>query len=433
MKLNRVAQAVVAAELPIIVAMAPLLLFPTPARLLVLCVVPPIWILARFATGRAVPNTPLNACLLVILAMTGLSLWATFDVLFSLGKVSGVVLGVLLFWAVVRSATTSARLMAGVVVYVMAGAALAVIGLLGTQWSEKFSVFIPLISTVPRLIRGIPGAAEGFNPNAVAGCLVLFVPLQWTLLLSRDARRLSPTGWPEGARSVLIAVQVALLLLTAGTILLLQSRGAWLGLIVAATACLLWQPKWWMRLIAVAGAGMTVIALAVTGLDFLLGGSGTVVPGLPGRVEVWSRALYGIQDFAFTGMGMNNFRRVMPLFYPTFLVSTTADVAHAHNHLLQAALDLGLPGLVGYLSVWLVAGGLLVASHKRTADPATRALVRGLGAALVAHFVFSSFDAVPLGAKVGILFWFALGLTVALHGVVFQGASRGAINGTAES
>jgi len=53
-------------------------------------------------------------------------------------------------------------------------------------------------------------------------------------------------------------------------------------------------------------------------------------------------------------MGMNDFRRVMPVLFTT-VRGTNLDVAHAHNQLLQVALDVGLVGLVAYVSLWLVA------------------------------------------------------------------------------
>ncbi len=136
-----------------------------------------------------------------------------------------------------------------------------------------------------------------------------------------------------------------------------------------------------------------------------------------GRLELWSRALYGIQDFPLTGMGMNAFRKRMPVLYPTFLTSPDLHVAHAHNHLLQAALDSGLPGLVAYASIRMLAAVLLLRVWCRPRVPAHRVMAGGLGAGLIAHFVFSMTDVIPLGSKVGVLFWLTLALTVGLHGV----------------
>jgi putative inorganic carbon (HCO3(-)) transporter len=115
---------------------------------------------------------------------------------------------------------------------------------------------------------------------------------------------------------------------------------------------------------------------------------------------------------------MNVFRKVMPRLYPTFLATPDFDVAHAHNHLLQAALDLGIPGLIAYSAMWLTVAALLVRLYRRSAEPVARVLAGGLGAGLIAHFTFSLTDAIPLGAKVGVLFWVTLALAVSLHQVM---------------
>jgi putative inorganic carbon (HCO3(-)) transporter len=112
---------------------------------------------------------------------------------------------------------------------------------------------------------------------------------------------------------------------------------------------------------------------------------------------------------------MNEFLIVMPVFYPTFLGSPDTDVAHAHNHLLQAALDLGLPGLIAYLALWFGAAGLLTVGIRTTIDSDRRRIISGMAAGMIAYFVFGTADTIALGAKVGIFFWIALALTVALH------------------
>jgi O-antigen ligase len=158
------------------------------------------------------------------------------------------------------------------------------------------------------------------------------------------------------------------------------------------------------------------ILFAQTGLD----PDSNQINTLSGRVEIWSRAIYGIQDFPFTGMGMNNFRRIVPILYPLFTISPNVDIAHAHNHLLQAALDLGLPGLVAYLALWLALAALLWQSWRQTSSLWLRGLALGFAGSLLAYFVYGLLDAVALGAKPGFVFWFLAGLVVSLHGVVCQ-------------
>lgn len=389
---------------------APLLLFPTPARVLAALVIPVIWIARRAAGGRLVPPTPLNAPLVLLLVMVGVSVLVTFDVRFSLGKVAGVLLGVLAFWAIVGWTTTAARLSAAALAFQLAGAGLAAIGLLGINWSGKFPGFSRIVTHLPAVIRGLPGAEEGFQPNGVAGLLILFVPVQVALLVT-DRRR----G----------ALQGLLLALTGGTLVLTQSRGAWAGMLAAGLLFFVWHGTR-TRLAAIALTGAAGLAALLFGpatlLKLVISRSGTgIADSVAGRLELWSRALAGISDFPITGMGMNAFRRVMPVMYPTVLTSPDVDVAHAHNHLLQAALDLGLPGLAAYLWIWAVVATLLVRVYRTARDPVHRAMAGGLGAGLIAHFCFGMTDAVALGAKAGILFWFTLALAIALHQVVRAG------------
>jgi putative inorganic carbon (hco3(-)) transporter len=152
-----------------------------------------------------------------------------------------------------------------------------------------------------------------------------------------------------------------------------------------------------------------------------------------GRVEVWSRAIYGIEDFPLTGMGLNTFRHVLPVLYPLFSIGPEVDLGHAHNEFLQAALDLGLPGLIAFIALYL--GAFTMVGHiwrapidlptghapddqppgrrpDRAAERRTFAL--GLGGALLAHLVYGLTDAIALGAKPGLVFWLVLGLIAGL-------------------
>ena len=102
-----------------------------------------------------------------------------------------------------------------------------------------------------------------------------------------------------------------------------------------------------------------------------------------------------------------------------FLISPDFDVSHAHNHLLQAALDLGLPGLIAYLSIWLLAAVMVVQTW-RAAGPSQRVLAVGLAAGLLAHFVYGMTDVVALGAKPGMFWWWLLALLVANWQLTFR-------------
>ena len=66
---------------------------------------------------------------------------------------------------------------------------------------------------------------------------------------------------------------------------------------------------------------------------------------------------------SFTGMGMDTFRSVVNVLYPLQIISAGSpikDIGHAHNEFLQAALDLGIPGLIAFISIYIVAFTMLV-------------------------------------------------------------------------
>jgi putative inorganic carbon (hco3(-)) transporter len=420
-RLRAFVHTLVEAEVALVLLIAPLLLFPSPRRMLVLAVVPLVWLAARMSTGTWLPRTPLNSVLVVLLAMVGASLWATYDPLASLGKVTGLVLGVCLVWAVARLTVTPSRLRLGVLAFLAAGACLALTGLVGTNWASKFPVLDSIIARLPKAIRGVPGAREGFQPNEVAGCLILFVPLQAALTYrSLKAYLVLPAG-RRGRELTRLAAHACLLCLTGGALLLTQSRGAWTGMILAGLVFLFWysRPTRHAALALILVGIVTLIALGpsqVANLAISSSGPG-MASNVEGRMELWSRAIYGIQDFPITGMGMNSFRKIMPVLYPTFLTSPDFDIAHAHNQLLQAALDLGLPGLVAYVALWLLLAVMLTRVYRCATDSRIRVLAGGLGAGLIAHFAFGMTDAVALGARAGVLFWLCVALVTALHHV----------------
>ena len=156
----------------------------------------------------------------------------------------------------------------------------------------------------------------------------------------------------------------------------------------------------------------------VTALWDAAGGVKTELVGtvsIAGRVEIWSRALYAVQDFPFTGCGLGTFREVVWVLYPLFTISPGHDIAHAHNMFLQTAVDLGLPGLLAYLALLGLAGVIGIRMARRSA--LERALGLGIVAGLVALHTYGLTDALAPGSKPGIVIWIALGLLAALSRV----------------
>lgn len=214
-------------------------------------------------------------------------------------------------------------------------------------------------------------------------------------------------------------------------LLLAQSRGGWLGLAAAflLLAMFALHRRWWLAWsVPIIAVLFVIILVQQIGLervqellfDFRSENSEAALESLSIRQEIWTRGWYAVQDFPLTGMGINTFRRVVPVLYPFFALSGVEDISHAHNQFLQAALDVGIPGLIGYVGMWLVAAAMLWQVWRHTIDPWYRTYAAGFAASLVASFIYGLTDAVAFGAKPGFLFWMLLGLIAGLHELVIN-------------
>ncbi len=397
---------------------APFLLFPGGWRTLALLVLPLILLGNRWFTGRFFRRTPYDVAIALLLLMVLVSLYATYDITVSLPKISGVLLGVTALYVVVGFAYTPRRFQITVFGLLAVIAAFTGLVLVGTQWGSKVPALQQIGSRIPRLIHSLPGAEGGFHPNEVGGALtwVFFLPPTAAVGLWSRRRALSTVA----AGLLLVALTAAMALV----LLLTQSRSAWIGVAVGVGVLLFAASGRWGRLALILGC-VAILSLFLVvrphELTALLDGGGedvlelgTVTSiSLKGRVEIWSRALYGIQDFAFTGMGMGTFRYVVPILYPLFLVPPDQDIGHAHNELLQTGVDLGIPGLVAFLAIQILGIALAYRTFRAADSPVMRWTAAGALAGLVAHDVYGLTDAVALGAKPGLFLWVLLGLVAA--------------------
>lgn len=411
--------------LPAAVALtAPVLLFPRPEWMWATLLIP-VALLVNAAFRRwPVEPSPLNTSLALLLGMVGVSLWATFSIEFSLGKVAGTLLGAFLFWSVLQVVRDERRLISAAAWFCAGGWAFGVVALGVTRWSgRKFPVLGELGELFPPRFHQLAGLDGGFNPNPVGGTVLLFIPLVLLAAWGFARGRLAAPRFP---RLTIAAAGLAGLFLLV-VLLISQSRSAWVGLGGGLTLWLALRSRVfrWLApgaLVALVALGVLllfvhpvpVVADLNAGFDDLAGSI-----GLEARAELWNRAAYGIQDFPFTGMGMDAFRKVVHVLYPLFLIAPDQDIANAHNLILQTALDVGIPGLVAFLSIWAAAGFLLFRVWRRTERPFRRLLAEGLMCGLAAQFVFQFTDAIPLGAKVGHVWWLAIGLAVALYRLEF--------------
>lgn len=409
----------------IYLAVLPVVMFAMPGRTLVLLLLPLFWVGRRLVTGHWLLPTPLDWPIRLLAIMVGLSLWVSFDPAFSFPRVVAVWYGLALIYAIAWASSRSRQQMGLLVtLFLGMGLGIAVLSLLGTRWSLKFGPLGGIVDRLPNLIT-LPGATDGFQPNQVAGVLLWVVPVAAALSYTAIVGEQTVVG-DFLQRHV---IRLLLLALTGGmglVLLLTQSRGAWAGGAAALLLLLmlaLHRRPWLAWSVPVAAAILVAVIIQALGWErtqdilFTFRNAGAEAPleSLSIRQEIWVRGWYAVQDFPITGMGMNTFRRVVPVLYPFFALSGVEDIAHAHNQFLQTALDVGIPGLVGYVGMWLAAAAMLHQSWRHSSDPWTRTCAAGFAASLLAFFIYGLTDAIAFGAKPGFLFWYLFGLIAGLH------------------
>ena len=362
------------------------------------------WGLRWLAHRRLTVRTPLDWPLALMALMLPVTMWATAYPELTLPQVLRLLTAMALYVTLVNWANSSGKLKTLATLLAMAGLPLALSAPFTVEWftTKHFlfpqSVYTKINEVVPLL------SATAIHPNAMAAALALLCALSWALwLFARREQRL-------GERLLLVLAGVG----TAGILLLSQSRGALLSLAVSLPllAMLRWRRAWWaLAPLGLAGA----IALYLVGVRNVLEyiAAGGAVRSMDGRMEIWSRAIYAIQDFPLSGIGMGTFSQVVPVLYP---FSRLAEANHAHNLFLQVAVDLGIPGLVAWLAMLIpvVLGAWeLYREGRRRGDAWLRALGAGLlcsQAALVAHGLVDAGSWVTWPV---LIVWALWGLTVA--------------------
>ena len=457
----------VAIEVGILALSAPFLLFPTvkPLATAVALTSLAVWWLGRTALARRpFPVTPLNGALLLWATMVGIGILVTAHPDATLPKATNLILGLATVRMVVLVGQSNGALrwlMGGLG---LMGLGLLALGLVTVSWPAKVSELTPALTLLPADSLSLPEAiSSGVNPNQLGGTLAMLLPVAvagviWEMRAKRregekakerkgekareregeraKRREDNGTGRMSPLRTWMGLAGTGVL---AGALVLTQSRSAWIGAIVGIVALLVLLGatsvrRHWRRaslvLLALCGIGglATVMALgpeSVSALWETSRGVETAFAGtvnLSGRVEIWSRALYAIQDFPFTGCGLGAFREVLWLLYPPFTIPATTDLAHAHNIFLQVAVDTGIPGLIAYVALLFTTAAMALRTARTS--PAHRYLALGLLGGLIALHTFGLTDALAPGSKPGLIFWTMLGLITVTERLSRETAGR---------
>lgn len=191
----------------------------------------------------------------------------------------------------------------------------------------------------------------------------------------------------------------------AAVMLLIQSRSSFAGMFLAGWLFLFIG----LRKKKVVVVAITVLMVAILLGIFLLAGSDKLPytdlesqHKLIGRVtEFWKPAVAAIKEKPVFGIGFNAARD---------LPTVGESQGHLHNQVLHTAAELGIPAAGAYLGLLVVMLLLVIRTWRSNAPGWMKTASLGLGAGQLAFFVFGFLDVISLGAKVGVSFWFSMGL-----------------------
>lgn len=348
-------------------------------------------------------RTPADWSIILLVLLIPVTLYFTVSKQTSLLQSLRLVSGILLFYAIVNWTNSISRTWQLVIGVSLAGLALALAAPFSVQWSTAKLIFAPS-QLYDRFVLLL---SDTVHPNVLAGSLVVLlpIPLAWLVFNWRQV------SWRwRIAGSILCLIIIGMLAVT-------QSRGALvtLAFIFILLIIICWRFGWLLLPVVVIGGIIFAVFYGPTELlQFITRGSS--VGDLSGRVEIWVRAIFMIQDFPYTGIGMGTFGETIQSLYPLYILDVDS-MPHAHNLFLQVGVDLGIPGLISWLSIALMVVWLAVRlydSARLSVDYLQQGFAAGFLLSNLAILVHGLTDSVTWGmVRPAPLVWGIWGMTVA--------------------
>ncbi|HZQ05101.1 MAG TPA: O-antigen ligase family protein [Anaerolineae bacterium] len=385
--------------LPFVFLIVALLIFPNSLTPLGMIGVVLLCMLRWAARGSPIPTTSASVWLLIFFALFALGLLLSPVPNTAWMVASHALAGFTIFITIIDRADSLPRIFAATGITVLVGAMFAFGAPFAAAWSEAQNFNISQLTS-----RFVPLLARPSNVNNIAGALEASIPLALALI----AARVRP--WRIVGAFALAPVTIMLLLL--------QSRGAWLAVLMAIVVYVTLYRRWvlpFVPLVLLAGLWLNVTFGEPVPVQAVEREKSEVVT-LGDRTQIWSEAMR-LSISSPLGIGVNGFS----VFGKPRLGVAPNDYelrgSHAHNLFLEIALDTGWIGLLAFLGFLFI--GIRAAWRVYRANPtiSARALAIGLLAAFTIIIAHGIFDTIFWGFKAEIFLWATVAISLALERV----------------
>ncbi len=282
------------------------------------------------------------------------------------------------------------------------------------------------------------------SPNNLAFLVSRAIPILLALALLGGGTAgvvARPPAWRDPLRwcCLLAIVPLAWALYWTG------SRGAEVALVALLCAVIVYKVRHrWIAMLALAGAGVGILALFGARLLQLLSAAGHGL--LSERLLLWASALLMIRDHLFLGTGPDSFNT---LYTPTsphsyalqalggqpFPAAYNPHLSHPHDLLLDFWISTGLLGVVALCWLLWALGKCIARSYRLCAfihqGNILRRLLLGITGSMLVSLVHGLVDNFYFVPDLAMLFWFLLGIAIVLQSMAsreYQHASRAEVS-----
>ena len=404
-----------------LIILSPFFLFPSLKHTWIFLIIPLAWVLRGIKRKKILDRTVIDWPIFLLFFQVFISCLIVPDLSFSLPKIAGTLFAIALFYAVIAVLKTEGLIKIGITLYLCGGLLFSVIGLLGmfTFKGRYLDLIVRIKEALPHIDFNLPGAEAGFQPNAVGGTLVLFMPLYFVFSNCRSRNR---TNLIYENRYFFILV-LSGLLITFSVLILSQSLEGWISLFLSSNIFIFVLLKNKKIKIVSVFFSIAILLFLISFIYITLTGREKITfnvveyikKAAAYRTQAWTVGIEAIKHHPFTGVGMNCLRLNPKIGY---------EFSHAHNHLLHTAAEMGFPALIAFLVILIGTGFMSVQIWKKTSVGWMKMAVLGLGWGQVAHLLFGITDSIPLGAKTGVFFWLSLALISAIYNFVLRNKSK---------